>query len=208
MIVEDSKYYICKNEILNSYFEFNKVIDYELLIAIFILINKNYPSFLINRIDFTNKFSPKKWEDVVMEKIPITSRHDLSIGLSVPLFYPLAEDFCKNCYGIIEDSMNIYYGFDGELGKSFLAINFYGNLYTNIVSYWHEGPDPKFVNIGREYIHHDISEIASKNREIMRSFLIELEFLLDGEIVEYISHYLNQKYLDKYGIKEDAVYSE
>ncbi len=206
MIVKNSRYYIFKNEILNSYFEFRKEIDNDILLKIFIVINKHYPSFLISRIDFIKITELKKWEDVILDKLKITSEHDLSMDLIVPLYYPLANDFSKNSYGLIEDSMHIYYGFDNEHGKSFFAINFYGNLYTDVVCYWHAGPDPDFVNVGGKYLKHNISEIAFKNRASMRSLLIELESLLEGEIVEYLSHHLDQKDINKYGIYDDAIF--
>jgi hypothetical protein len=206
MIVENSRYYIFKNEILNSYIEFEREIDIDLLVNIFILINKHYPSFLIRKIDFSKINQVKKWEDVILENIIITSDQDISIDLYVPLYYPTGDDFSGCSFGIFEDSMHIYYGYDKAVSKNFFAINFYGNVFTNIAGYWKSGPDPKFVNIGREYIKYDITEVATKNRAIMKSFLIELESLLDGEVVEYLSHHLDQKDINKYGINDDAVF--
>ncbi len=205
MIVENSRYFIFKNEILNSYIEFKKEINSETVIKILILLNKYYPSFLISRIDFLKEKHIRKWEDVILDKNIITSKHDFSMDLYVPLYYPTSKDFSNIGYGIIEDSMRIYYGFDNNLNKRFFAINFYGNLYTNIVSYWEIGTDLVNVNLQGKYVSYDISEIAAKNRANMRSLLIELESLLEGDISEYLSHHLYQNDLNKYGINEDAV---
>ena len=185
-----------KNEIFYSYYEFDKILDEELVISLFVLFNKYYPSYKIIHADFNDIEEVLKWEDFILNDYKIISKHDMSIWLDVP-FCLLKEDTIS-LPKALRRGVSFFYGLEEDGTRNAVGINFYGNVYTNI----RHDFDPE----NRVYVPVDQSACAKKNREIMTAFLKELEILLEGEITEFLSpFYLDEKYIFKYGIKSDAV---
>lgn len=184
-----------EKQILNVFFEFDQEITEELVTRVFILLNKFYPSLAIVRADWNKIDSALKWEDFVIGDYQLISNHDFSIDLKVPMYVQEqsgGEVIIKNL-----DTIHIYYGLEESTNRNSIGFDFYGNVYTNIRYDW---DNAEKVNV---LVDQTIS--ANKNRTILDAFLRGLEALLKGEITEFLSpYYLDDKYIYKYGIKEDA----
>ncbi len=93
----------------------------------------------------------------------------------------------------IERSLGLY----GGLGNKCIefGIFVYADVFTDIYNIW------ETEDAGEKY-KSDYLKVQRLNREIFKNFLIDLERILEGDVVEYSSHYFNDKYLYKYGFKD------
>mgnify|MGYP001804255696 CR=1 FL=1 len=186
-----------KNEIFSCFFEFERKIDDLLLIKIFILLSKYYPEYKIKYSDFYKTDGEVSWEDAILksEMFYDESREDtIIVHLSVPIY--VSDDNIQLKSILIEEGIGIFYGVEETTGKNSMGIDFYANLYT----------DQRVDQKGGKAVIIDQSVAAQKNRQIMKFILEEMESILEADITEFLSpFYLDDKYIYKYGIREDAV---
>jgi hypothetical protein len=100
----------------------------------------------------------------------------------------------------IENGIKIIIFNDGAPDRQKLFLfDLYADLFADFVYIYDSGK--QFVE--------DQSDAAPKNRAILRSFLMSVEQLFNGEVLEYYASYsLTPNSAEKYGIKEDASMAE
>lgn len=97
----------------------------------------------------------------------------------------------------LNQGLEVYYG---ATDGSIVGVDVFADLYTDIdyIPKYEEGE-------GWTYEKRDNSKASKKNREVLRNFLMALEKLIDGEVIEYHGNFDN-KYLTPYGFSEDVDY--
>ncbi len=186
-----------EKEIFNVFFEFDQEITKEFIVGILVFINKYYPSYKIKEADWNERPLNQDWADFVLGDYTLVSEHDFLLTLNVPLYVQNSKND-ELLLEICDEVILIYYGREESTNRNYLGIDFFGNVYTDIRYDWD--------NEKREDVAINQATAAKKNREIMSAFLKGLEVFLDADITEYLSpFYLDEKYIYKYGIKEDAI---
>lgn len=166
----------------------------EQITRILVLFNKHFPSFRITSGLTDIKNNSKCWEDIVLNDLLPFGVESLSLNLKVPVYIQRGDEieilFSDN------EGIHLYHEYvPNEPGS--LIVTTYVNAYTNV----------NYVFIGNKGEPIDQSIAAKKNREILSSLLKGLELLLGSEINSVESEMLDNKYVYKYGISEDAVLS-
>jgi len=161
---------------LNSFFQIGDL--YRLLI----LIDKYY-NYLLK--DGFNKLCD--WHNI--EHFDFKNNNVYKLYISPRLYF---TDDNELRIGIISDAFCITI----IPNSNYFSFDLYTDLYTNINYRLDEN---------NSYYKINQSQAAKKNREILSSFLFELEKVLDGYITEYsTTYYLTKESIFKYGLTENA----
>lgn len=184
--------YVNKNHMLDFILPISKAKFKEKEVKVLVLINKYFPSYKLKQFDIE-----RNWEDFIL----YNKKYKLDWGinhvyLQLPFFYNIEAD--THITNISENGASICIEV-GHNDQQVCIITFRPNVFTNInfIDMYEEGK-------GWYRIWVDQSKSATINRKTLSDFLIELEQILDTEIIETASSYINKKYLYKYGIKEEA----
>lgn len=185
---------IREKEVLSIFIEFDQSISNGLILQVYILINKFYPSYKIKSIDHNTITPGMHWEDLILGNFKLTSEHSMIVNLTIPL--RIQKDDSGECFTHYMDAMCIYYGLEESTNRNSIGVELYGNVYTN---YRYD-----YILADNSYIAVNQIESASYNRRIFTKFLIELEAILDGEVTEYLSSYVQDNGIFRYGFTESA----
>ncbi len=171
---------------------------------VLILINKYYPSYrkLDANVSYTEFISndDNQWEDLALiENSSYFKNEGDTIRFSIPVYYQIDNELFlfKNT----EEGITFYIDVD-QNNEEILIISFLPNVFVN-------------TNYFSEYIESDFQRRASNqelaatiNRQKLSNFLKQLEIILNSNIYDFGSYIIEEKYLNNYGVNEDAVLSE
>jgi hypothetical protein len=169
---------------------------------LFLLIDKYYPEYKV-RTGYNGDVC--SWKNFVYDKKSALKSDfsELVNEQKVCLYFDLPF-FVQNDNEIdlifIENGIKIIIFNDGAPDRQKLFLfDLYADLFADFVYIYDSGK--QFVE--------DQSDAAPKNRAILRSFLMSVEQLFNGEVLEYYASYsLTPNSAEKYGIKEDASMAE
>lgn len=194
--MKDLLLFALKKELFYCIIEFDRDIDVNLLVEIFILIHKYYGGYKIGEEFGAEK---EKWHDFILTgkiKNVNLKLDNFTFYFDFPLFFQKGSQIRKE---VIADGCKIAISCknDSDTKKHTLLFDLYADLFTDIV-YALMPPDWKYVERNQKMA-------AQKNRKTLTDFLKSLELLLSGNITESLSdNHLNPNSVFKYGIKEDA----
>ena len=197
-IVKDNLYlkmaerFLYKNHMLDFILPATKQIFENKEIKILVLFNKYFPSYKLRQYNMECK-----WEDYILENENLKIEwRDSHVYFDIPFYYNIEDKlYITNSP---ENGASIYLEVD-QNDQKVCILTFRPSVFTNrnFVDEYDEGK-------GWSKIWVDQTISATINRKILSDFLIELEQILDTEIIETTSSYINKKHLHKYGMKEDA----
>lgn len=185
--------FMYKNHMLDFILPVTKEIFKFQEINILVLFNKYFPSYVLRQYDLECK-----WEDYILENEKIKFDWGINhVYFNVPFYYNIGDSFYVT--NISENGASITFDLDHD-DQQVCILVFRPNVFTNknFIDKYDEGK-------GWSKIWVDQTISATLNRKILSDFLKELEIILDTEIIEISSGYIDQKYLYRYGVKDAAV---
>lgn len=162
------------------------------IIKTLVLLNKYFGGYsltlsepnIANEKDFTEL---QYWEDLVLSNFEILYNSKRFLMYINPyLFVEIEGQISK---------MGFSEGITLSMDKNGVGISVFPNVYTNNIYNWEENKKISFNN----------SNAALRNRINLQGFLEELEVVLKGEITDWWSANIDNIYIYKHGIKEDAI---
>jgi hypothetical protein len=186
--------YSRQQPIFEVLFETEKKISELLICKILVLVNKYFSDFKFFT-DINDKDFDGDWKDFLLSGNPFFDE-DKSALLSITTSFHIMSG--TEIISIeLKKGLSIFYS--GRY-KPTVIVDVHADLYTDIdyVPKYEEGK-------GWSYEKRDNSMAAKQNREILRNFLMSLEKLIDGEVIEYHGNF-DKKYLTPYGFTEDVDY--
>lgn len=202
-----------KDYIFWFFFECKKDINYRYITKVLFIFNKYfgefkviYESTITNDSDLFLDFID--WKELFLNNYKLCPDEnlknsnyewDVDLNCKVTLF---TKNFFtnKNELKLIE-KVKITWGKSLGCKNSFFMLSFYTDVFTdkNYDEEWNIEKQKWDIRVLDE------SEAARKNRKILHDFIKEVEEKLDIENIEVESEVLDEKYIYKYGIKENAV---
>ena len=184
-----------QQEVFNILFESKKPWESSLIYRILVLLSKHYgDDYIVSGDTPEDEEFKLLWKDYIIEDYDLFDKRDnkfFNLGIDAP-FYVLKEEEIVKIK--IERGLVLYGGL-GDKGIEF-GVDVYADVFTDIYNIW------ETEDAGEKY-KSDYLKVQRLNREIFKNFLIDLERILEGDVVEYSSHYFNDKYLYKYGFKDE-----
>ncbi|HLP94660.1 MAG TPA: hypothetical protein VK168_11525 [Saprospiraceae bacterium] len=200
--MKNSVQYQRKKEIYYWLLAFHQEVSIDILHELFLLLDKYYPEYKV-RTKYNGDVC--SWKSFVYDKNSalksnfneLVNKEKVHLYFDLPFFIQNDNEieliFIENAIKII-----IFNESDPEKQKLFL-FDLYADLFADFV----------FIYEGGEQFVENQSNAAPKNRAILRNFLMSVEQLFNGEVLEYYASYsLTPDSAEKYGIREDARMAE
>ncbi len=186
-----TKRYVYKNHMLDVILPISKIRFKEKEVKFLILINKHFSSYKLKQYSIEHN-----WEDFILHSEKFTIDWGINhVHIQLPFFYNIEEDIHVTNFS--ENGASITIDVD-HADQEVCILAFRPNVFTNrnyVEIYRNENWDKIWI---------DQTKSATLNRKRISNFLEELETVLETEITEVTSSYINNEHLYKYGIKEEA----
>lgn len=205
--------FLLKDLIFCINFSFRNNLEYSNIIKLLLIFRRYYGDFK-TRFEIVYINGSKDygeyvdWDDLILKEFQFFPNKELILELddwhvtttNKAWFY--VNNFkLNNIEKKLLDEVNIYWGKSNIKDDFFCIITFYTNVFTNknFDEEWNIEKQKWDIKVLDE------SEAARKNRKTLHDFIHDLEDKLDIKDIEVESEVLDEKYIYKYGITEDAV---
>ena len=183
------------DEVFYCYIQGKATYNSSLIIKILIALNKYYGDYSIYdtyALEVGGNMNTS-WQDFILDDYQLVSKNQMGIEVNIPFSTQIEKEIVKK--EIVTNGLSLFYGAAPDTEAVYIGINIYVSGFTNLNYEWIDG----------QCYDRDESKAASINRKVLRGLLKTIEKIIQGNIIEYSSEYIDETHLYKYGIKEDAV---